>query len=228
MHKLIAFGDIHGCYMAAERAIGLAEELGSLAIFLGDYVDRGPSAVRTLNALMAAKERHHDWVFLRGNHDQMLLDLLTGTATPTDEGSVLGMSYSYSQASQSFEECRSISVNEQEAIKTFLISTDVFYESHAHIFCHAVLRDTRQRIGEKSEEELMWNYETTPLWKGKPFVHGHDPVVYPVCTQRGININTRCGYGGCLTGLHIDVCGAPVAFYAIQENGGGPSVSVLP
>lgn len=227
MHKLIAFGDIHGCYMAAERAIDLAEELGAIAIFLGDYVDRGPSAIRTLNALLAAKENHHDWVFLRGNHDQMLLDLLTGSANPTDQGTVLGMNYSYSQASRSFDEWRSISAKEQGAIESFLNSTDFFYESHSHIFCHAVLRDTGQHLEEKSEEELMWNYQSTPLWTGKPFVHGHDLVVEPEFGQWGININTRCGYGGCLTGLHIDVGGNPVAFYTIQENGGGLNVKTL-
>lgn len=55
MEKVIAFGDIHGCYKAADKAVKLAEDLNLIAIFLGDYVDRGPSAVKTLQILIKAK-----------------------------------------------------------------------------------------------------------------------------------------------------------------------------
>lgn len=219
--QLIAFGDTHGCYKAAAGAICLAEDLGAKAIFLGDYVDRGPSAVGVINALMEAREKHPDWVFLRGNHDQMLLDLIEGRAKPEDQGIVLGMGFDYAQSSKSLDEWHSQSVDGRNSILSFLNDTGFFYETDHYIFCHAVLRNTNQGITEKAVEELMWNYESDPPWEAKCFVHGHDPVEQPVIGKWGINVNTRCGYGGELTGIHISRHGDPLAFYAVAENGTG-------
>lgn len=222
MEGIIAFGDVHGCYKAAERVVLLAAELDAQAIFLGDYVDRGPSAIETLRVLMQAKEQHPDWIFLRGNHDQMLLNLIEGRARTSDIGEVLGMNFDYAQTSTSFEEWQQTDAEEQEYVRSFLRSTRLYCETPYHIFCHAVLRDTRQSMGDKSSEELMWNYESCPPWEGKRFVHGHHPVYEPMVEHRGINVNTRCGYGGRLTGLHIASDGNPLCFYAIGENGDGP------
>ena len=76
---IIAFGDIHGCFNAALKAVQLANEEKAMAVFLGDYVDRGPDSIKTLEVLIEAKKRNPKWVFLRGNHDQMLLDLILQT-----------------------------------------------------------------------------------------------------------------------------------------------------
>lgn len=54
--KIIIFGDIHSCYEAANTAVKLAEDLEVQAVFLGDYVDRGPSCVKTLQTLISAKK----------------------------------------------------------------------------------------------------------------------------------------------------------------------------
>ncbi len=62
-NKIIAFGDIHGCYKAAERAIELAKKENALAVFLGDYVDRGQDSIKTLEILIEAKKQNHDWIF---------------------------------------------------------------------------------------------------------------------------------------------------------------------
>ena len=216
---VIAFGDVHGCHKAAERAVLLASELGAQAIFLGDYVDRGPSAIATLRVLMKAQEQHPNWIFLRGNHDQMLLDLIEGRAQATDIGEVLGMNFEYAQAGRSLQEWQEASVPEQESIVRFLHSTPFYHETELFIFCHAVLRDTGQPMEEKSSEELMWNYSYLPSWQGKTFVHGHLPVDDPGINGNGVNVNTSCGYGGMLTGLHISKHGEPLCFFSISEDG---------
>lgn len=72
--RLIAIGDIHG-YTGALKALldeinpGSSDKL----IFLGDYVDKGPDVAGTLE-LVSKLSQEHDWIFLRGNHDQMLID----------------------------------------------------------------------------------------------------------------------------------------------------------
>ena len=80
--RIIAFGDIHGCFKAATSAVQLANKEKALAVFLGDYVDRGPDSIKTLEVLIEAKKQNPEWIFLRGNHDQMLLDLIFDKQNP--------------------------------------------------------------------------------------------------------------------------------------------------
>ena len=217
----IAFGDIHGCYHAAQTAIKLAEDIGAQAIFLGDYVDRGPSAVKTVNLLTEAKAKHPGWIFLRGNHDQMLADLIEGRYQPEDYGEALGyISYNLSQAEDSFNEWKKLERVEQEKVTLFLKSTELYFETENYIFLHGILRNTQQSLYDKSMDELLWNYEPEPLWFGKVFIHGHWPSDIVTRYGNGININTRCGYGGKLTGLLIDNMAAkPIKLFTISEEG---------
>jgi serine/threonine protein phosphatase 1 len=218
--KTIAFGDVHGCYKAAESAVKLAEELKVQAIFLGDYVDRGPSAVKTLRVLIQAKENHPDWVFLRGNHDQMLLDLINEDALTTDVRKVLGaIQYDYKQASASYEEWKALENEEQSAILSFLNSTMYYFENKKYIFIHAIINMYGGLVSQKTKELLIWNYDYHPIWYGKMFVHGHSPVKHPSLRFNGINVNTECGYGGCLTGVVTDSNSELLEFYTISEDG---------
>jgi serine/threonine protein phosphatase 1 len=217
---ILAFGDIHGCFKAAETAVNIAEEKNAQAIFLGDYIDRGPSAVKTLHVLIQAKKNHPDWIFLRGNHDQMLIDLILGNASVTDIGKTLQGEFGYWQATKSFQEWKDLASFEREQIFDFLETTAIYHESSEIIFSHAVLRDTQESIEEKSCEELIWNYDYEPFWTGKRFVHGHLPVKMITEKGRGININTSCGYGGVLTGLILNVGSQDnYSFVQIMEDG---------
>ena len=218
--KTIAFGDIHGCYKAAASAVKLAEQLKIKAIFLGDYVDRGPSAVETLRVLIQAKGNHPDWVFIRGNHDQMLLDLINEDALTTDVGKVLGaIQYDYKQASASYEEWKALEPEEQSAILSFLNSTIYYFENKKYIFSHAIINMYGGLVSQKHEDLLMWNYDYNPKWYGKMFIHGHSPVKHPSLRFNGINVNTECGYGGNLTGVVTDSENELLEFYSISEDG---------
>lgn len=70
---LAAIGDLHG---ARGKLAALLPKLPTEAklIFLGDYVDRGPDSAGVLDDLVALRAERPDAVFLRGNHDQMMLD----------------------------------------------------------------------------------------------------------------------------------------------------------
>lgn len=201
--RIIAFGDIHGCYKAAESAVLLAEKENASAIFLGDYVDRGPDSIRTLEILIKAKKDNPNWIFLRGNHDQMLLDLILGKQIPNKEFDVYSGRTSNEEASKVYQKWNELYETGKEEFTKFLESTVFFHETNEWIFVHAPLKNSSVIINKKSEDELLWNYDLNPTWNGKQFMHGHIVVDKPTNTNQGYNINTGCGLGGFLTGTLI-------------------------
>src|SRR4029450_2936726 len=72
--RLLCIGDVHGCAAELEvllRAIAPAQ--ADRLVFLGDYVDRGTESRATLDLLLELREKLPRAVFLRGNHEEMML-----------------------------------------------------------------------------------------------------------------------------------------------------------
>jgi serine/threonine protein phosphatase 1 len=76
MHRKLVIGDIHGGLRALhqifERANVTKEDT---LIFLGDYVDGWSESPQTLDFLIALAEKQN-CIFIRGNHDELLLEWL--------------------------------------------------------------------------------------------------------------------------------------------------------
>ena len=79
--RVFAIGDVHGC--PDEIAImlrHLSEKEGvssdDVVIFLGDYIDRGPDSKAVVDVLLEFRQNHPEARFLKGNHEDMLLDFL--------------------------------------------------------------------------------------------------------------------------------------------------------
>ena len=51
----------------------------AIQVFLGDYIDRGPASREVLDRLIE-RNRTHEMVFLRGNHETFLLEFLENPA----------------------------------------------------------------------------------------------------------------------------------------------------
>src|SRR6516164_1363402 len=76
--RLFAIGDIHGCpdeLGAMLRRVNPKRE--DTVVFVGDYVDRGPSSRDVVEQLLAFKrECACEIICLKGNHEDMLLSFL--------------------------------------------------------------------------------------------------------------------------------------------------------
>ena len=75
---IYAIGDIHGQNAMLNALLTQLVELPlhpeDTVVFLGDYVDRGENAQSVIETLLQWRERHASTVFLRGNHEQLMLD----------------------------------------------------------------------------------------------------------------------------------------------------------
>ncbi len=206
---VLCFGDIHGHRAAAETAVALAEDFGVRSVFLGDYVDRGPDSAGVLKVMMEASRRHPDWVFLLGNHDLMLMHILEGRRH--DEG----------YDSRTFEETLpTIAPEERASILQWLQARPAFLRSGSCLFVHGGFTNPTIPVEDVPVEELVWTYGIPESWQGDTVVRGHTLVEQVERKPRDININTRCGFGGHLTGLLIDTEeGAPLYLWHIGEDG---------
>jgi serine/threonine protein phosphatase 1 len=71
-------GDIHGCLVETARLLeNLPLKPSDRIVFLGDYIDRGPDSRGVVAYLISiAKSMNNELVFLKGNHEDMLLAYL--------------------------------------------------------------------------------------------------------------------------------------------------------
>jgi len=77
--RLIAIGDLHGFLAGLNRLLEILNPCAAdQLVFLGDYIDRGPDSYGVIERLLALREQYPNTIFLRGNHDQWLLNWLFG------------------------------------------------------------------------------------------------------------------------------------------------------
>ena len=81
---IYAVSDIHGCadqlakvFAAIDHHLSRAKPKRPIHVFLGDYIDRGPASRQVIDMLIDRGQRH-ETIFLKGNHEVMLFDLLGG------------------------------------------------------------------------------------------------------------------------------------------------------
>ena len=75
--RLIAIGDLHGYVGGLKSLLELIEpRKEDQLVFLGDYIDRGPDSFGVIETLLTLKQQYPNTVFLRGNHEQWLLNWL--------------------------------------------------------------------------------------------------------------------------------------------------------
>lgn len=76
MNRKLVIGDIHGGLRALHQVFERAKvTTDDTLIFLGDYVDGWSESPQVLDFLIE-KSKHQECIFIRGNHDELLLQWL--------------------------------------------------------------------------------------------------------------------------------------------------------
>ncbi|MEX0608217.1 MAG: metallophosphoesterase family protein [Balneolaceae bacterium] len=194
--KFVAIGDIHGCARSnAELLKKLNDTFGSNRkyIFLGDYIDRGPNSKEVVNQLLEFG-KNHECIFLRGNHDEMLLKAYENDDWDlwlANGGRSTLMSYHSTQGNLE------LPVEHYQ----FFQNTKIWWETDHYFFVHGgISPDLTIQENLESEFErshFMWQrdhvYSRTNNWD-KTVVFGHTPVKNPIIEDNMIGIDTGCVY----------------------------------
>jgi len=221
MSRHIAIGDIHGC---RNLLVKLLDKISFLEedclVFLGDYTDRGEDSKGVIEFLIKLKTTHPNVIFLRGNHDALLLDILFskkiegrklewylnlgGNKTLAQYGCPMGEITSYMYF---FDNISKLKLKDYfpDSHLEFLKSTELFYKTDKYLFVHAGINPDKT-LDEQSPEDLVWIrnefiYRPHPL--EQTIIYGHTPVSQPRIdlAERKIGIDTGAVYGGKLTAL---------------------------
>ena len=215
-------GDIHGCF---DELVELLQKLGyeismqsdgdtiveppqgRKAVFVGDYVDRGPKVAQVLRLIMRMYETGAA-LCVPGNHDVKLVRALRGKkVNPTH-----GLAESLTQLAQ-----ESTAFKTQVAeflgglVSHYVLDAGKLVVAHAGMKAELQGRASRhvrefamygETTGETDEFGLPIRLNWAEEYRGTAtVVYGHTPVTQPQWINRTINIDTGCVFGGNLTAL---------------------------
>jgi serine/threonine protein phosphatase 1 len=195
--RLLTIGDIHGC---RDMLLPLIEKvtptIEDQLVFLGDYIDRGPDSHGVVDDLLSLQQQFPETVFLRGNHEQMLLDFLSGTETLMfllNGGAATLASYS------SDEENAKPTIPSDHL--TFFNNLKSSFVCGDFIFVHAGLRPGVS-FEEQNEHDMLWirgEFINSDYDWGRKVVFGHSPQPEVLWRDNMIGLDTGAYYNGCLT-----------------------------
>lgn len=221
MSRTLVIGDIHGGFKGLKQLFERAKITPTdQLIFLGDYVD-GWSEPHKVVEFLLELEQTHTCVFLRGNHESLLVKwMLTKEENPQwfkngGDSSVLA----YQQLSEE-------QFNRHLAF--FQRLQNYYIDGENRLFVHAGFTNPRGIEAEFFEEYLYWDRtlwemamamdptleHTDPLYPKRLKFHkeiyiGHTPVTHfgfdtPVNCATVWNIDTGAAFLGKISALDID------------------------
>lgn len=194
--KVIAIGDIHGCSKTLNALLNRLDDVfGNTReyVFLGDYVDRGPDTKGVIDLLIEFSQTHK-CVFLRGNHDAMLL-----MAYPQRE--LLDWFDNGGDATMESYQKGDSGISIPQRHLRFFINTKLYYDTPNWFFVHGGL-PPHKTIEESIADESLWS---SFLWRRdhlesednvweKTVIFGHTPERSPITGKNLLGIDTGCVY----------------------------------
>jgi serine/threonine protein phosphatase 1 len=219
--RVYAVGDIHGRLDLLEELLSrLGADLRQrpvlrpIFVFLGDYIDRGPSSRETIDRLLKHRELN-ECVFLKGNHEQIAVSCLNnprvfnqwlrlgGVETLASYGLALGHITSRTKVAE-------LQAAFHRALPrthlNFLRDQQTSFSCGDYFFAHAGIKP-RVPLSRQTEQDLLWIREeflTSNVDFGKIVVHGHTPTQAIEVRSNRINIDTGAYATGRLSCLVID------------------------
>ncbi len=218
-----AIGDIHGETAKLDRLHALIRaDAGQrtaerrVAVYLGDYVDRGPDSAGVVDRLIADTLPGFERVFLMGNHEDFLLQFLDVA------GAMAGWFYnggirtleSYDVDLAGPDAWTTDPRQVQRAFRSllpaahleFFQALDLYHVEGDYLFVHAGVRPRRPLV-DQTRADLLWirdEFLYSDADHGHVVVHGHTPCDAVEIRRNRIGIDTGAVYGGKLTALALD------------------------
>ena len=219
--RLYAIGDIHG---RADLLIEMHSMIRADAkdfdgrkqvIYLGDYIDRGLQSKQVVEMLIEPQLSGFDTVFLKGNHEQAMLDFLEYPEATAGWLSFGGretlLSYGINVTFMPLmKDMQNLAAELGEVLpdshREFLEDGLLSFRSGDYYFVHAGIRPGIPLEDQHFEDQLWIRDEfiDSDADHGAVIVHGHTITPEPELTANRIGLDTGAFHSGVLTCLVID------------------------
>ncbi len=215
--RVYVIGDIHGRLdLLAQLRERIVMDSGNftgerkVAVYLGDYVDRGPQAKEVIDLLVDEPLGGFESVHLKGNHEKFLLDFLDDASVwplwlYNGAGATLlsyGVSSTAGAEGLQAEFRASIPARHLE----FLHSLALSHTEGDYFFVHAGVRPG-VALEDQDEADMIWIRDlflSSDADHGKIVVHGHSIARQPEIEANRIGIDTGAYATGRLTCLVLE------------------------
>lgn len=221
--RVYAIGDIHGRLDLLTQLLDrLAEDAASydgdkLAVFLGDYIDRGPDSKGVIDRLMQPLPAGIRPVYLQGNHEWAMLQFFTSLETGAGWMQHGGMetlkSYGIPMepGAPTPERLAVLQKTLRERFprrhRAWLESCPTWFELGDYHFVHAGIRPGTP-LDQQTERDRLWIRQGFLDWRGggleKMIVHGHTISPQVEIHPHRIGIDTGAYASGCLTAIVLE------------------------
>jgi serine/threonine protein phosphatase 1 len=203
MERIFAVGDIHGCL---DKLVSLMDIIDvdlkkETLVFMGDYIDRGPHSKEVVDYLIDLARGGNRVVFLKGNHELMLQNYLSGKDK-------LSFFYNGGEATLS-SYMKAGGLNEASLIPPehleFFDNLRLYYETENYVFVHGGLK-ANIPLEHQDEWDMLWmrdEFIYSDFDFGKIVIFGHTPFREPLILDNKIGIDTGAVYGNKLTCVEL-------------------------
>lgn len=180
--RLFVVGDLHGCALETAVLLEYLQKDEQLAeddqlVFVGDYIDRGPDSRSVVELMLAIQETFPKTIFLKGNHEDMMLSFLGFDG-------VMGSSYLYNGGAFTLRSY-DLSSDDPEAFLKLMPEKHLeFYKRleryviiQDFIVVHAGLNPLRD-LTSQLDEDLFWirdEFIANIHYFDKTVIFGHTP-----------------------------------------------------
>lgn len=209
--------DIHGRRDLLDAAIDEIEKTAhkGKVIFLGDYVDRGPDSKGVIDRLMEGPSDPEawEWVFLKGNHEDMLLDCWDDVESDGQWWRTHGGDYTMASYDGTIP---------QEHLDWIAALDDLHSDDH-RVYVHAAVSETAS-LSEQTEAMLRWYKYPQGAdvgWNNHHIVHGHVASTGPELLTNRTNLDAGAYFTGAIYIAMFDdaVAGGPVRHGYVNRTG---------
>ncbi len=219
-----AVGDIHGRVDLLQPLVeAIVADLRDstttrgIVVFLGDYIDRGPDSRGVLRLLADLTDAQGiEWRFLKGNHEQAMLDFLDDpSAGPRwceygGDSALRSYGLRIPELAHRTEAWARVAADLRHKLTVretaFLENLELSVTVGDYFFSHAGARPG-VALDRQSPEDMMW-IRNSFLDSQTPFervvVHGHTPTAEVHADKRRIGIDTKAYESGVLSALRLE------------------------
>jgi len=170
-------GDIHGYLSKLKKIISCVKndaQENDIFIFLGDYIDRGPSSFEVIEFLIEFSYKYKTF-FLTGNHEDMFMRFLL-KGDNYKNYIINGGGYTINSYKKNM---KGFVIPENH--KKFFNNLKLYYEADDFIAVHAGLNPDIKDLEKQNKNDLIWirdDFYKNPVKWNKTIIFGHTPTPY--------------------------------------------------